>query len=159
MRWNRSFRVGSIVHFVRKILYIDARDFYSLKIRTLQIGYFDNQKGCMNRNISCSNLHLMNTLHIDCQMIVCLCPLIYSLFWSDLRFVTWIVKYTRTCVRTSEGEKEKKKIVTHERKHSLSEEKRQDDFSFLNNLHGQHRSQNSSTWGLRCTSFYSLLRY
>jgi hypothetical protein len=35
-------------------------------------------------------------------------------------------------VRTSKGEKEKKKIVTHERKHSLSEAKRQDDFSLLN---------------------------
>ena len=91
-RWNenvtRSKFPSRIIHIDRKTLCIDARDFYSLKIRTVQIGHFDNSKRCMDVNISCSNLHLMNTWHIN-SMIVRSCFLLYSLFWSDVRFITW----------------------------------------------------------------------
>ena len=109
-------------------------------------------------NISCSNMHLMNTWHIN-SMIICSCSLLYSLFWLDLSFVTWIDKYTRTRTRTSKGETERKKMAAYGKRHELSEAKREVIFSFSNNLHRQHHSQNIFSGGLRCTSICSPLWY
>jgi hypothetical protein len=83
----------------------------------------------------------------------------FSLFWLHLSFVTWIDKYTRTRMRTSKGKTERKKMAAYGKRHELSEAKREVIFSFSNNLHRQHHSQNISSGGLRRTSRCSLLWY
>ena len=72
-----------------------------------------------------------------------LLPLLASLVGSKIRHM--VAKYTRTPMKTCEGEKVTKKMTMYAQRHALSEAEREDDLLFPNNLHGEHRSQSISS--------------